>query len=171
MCFSSHLQSQHATAGGLPWVQSRSGETLSHPIFTPQHLPPRTLKTAVRGWPASQCCLGAPLSGFNNVSSLMLRPNRQTSAFFSQQVDGSTLPWDALQGEVGSGRLCQWAVVYVGRGAGTNLPLPQPPPALSVKCQQAREGGRRDRQAVNPQDAGAWVVQAQAPRQLFWHVL
>lgn len=50
-------------------------------------------------------------------------------------------------------------------------PLSQPPPALSVKCQQAREGGRRDRQAVNPQDAGAWVVQAQAPRQLFWHVL
>lgn len=41
-------------------------------------------------------------------------------------------------------------------------------PRLSVKCQQAREGGgRRDRQAVNPQDAGAWVVQPRLPDSYF----
>lgn len=67
------------------------------------------------------------------------------------------------------GRLCQWGVC-VGWGAGTSLPPFTTAPA-SVKCQQAGEGGRRDRQAVNLRDAGAWEAQAQAPRQLFWHVL
>lgn len=67
------------------------------------------------------------------------------------------------------GRLYQPGVC-VGWRAGTSLP-PFTTAPTSVKCQQAGEGGRRDRQAVNPGDAGAWAEKAQAPRQLFRHVL
>lgn len=76
---------------------------------------------------------------------------------------------DAFQRGVSGCRLYQRGVC-VGWRAGTSLP-PFTTAPTSGKCQQAGEGGRRDRQAVNPGDAGAWAAQAQAPRQLFRHAL
>lgn len=129
---------------------------------------PKKLKKAVRGRIAGQCRLGSPLSGFSSVEphwgtasrSQFVLPGQTARLSYGMPSRGGWAAAGCISG------LSAWA-----KEQEPTCPLSQPPPALSVKCQQAREGRRRDRQAVNPQDAGAWVVQAQAPRQLFWHVL